>query len=210
MKNLKQIFTSGSDQIDQGYTIESWHVSQSVAALSGEEAYEIIVSGSLVVTGSTAFDGVVEMPELKETSDAGFKVVLTDTSTGKLFYTGSFPGSGQDGTSGSSGTSGTDGTSGSSGTSGTDGTSGSSGVSGTSGTSGTTGADGDKYATTSTTSHVLGDAGSLVVGTGLAYTVGQRIKIVYDVSNFQISLVTGYDTGTGSITFAAPTSTTGS
>ena len=60
MKNLKQIFTSGSDQIDQGYTIESWHVSQSVAALTGQEAYEITVSGSLIVTGSTAFDGVVE------------------------------------------------------------------------------------------------------------------------------------------------------
>ena len=76
MKNLKQIFTSGSDQIDQGYTIESCHVSQSVADLTGEEAYEITVSGSLIVTGSTAFDGAVDMPALTETSDAGFKVVF--------------------------------------------------------------------------------------------------------------------------------------
>ena len=84
-KSLKQIFTSGSDQIDQGYTIESWHVSQSVAALSGEEAYDIEISGSFIVTGSTQFDGEVDMPSLTETSDTAFKVVLTDTSTGKLF-----------------------------------------------------------------------------------------------------------------------------
>ena len=52
---------------------------------------------------------------------------------------------------------------GSSGADGTDGTSGSSGTSGTS----------DTYATTSTTSFALGNSGTLTVGTGLAYTVGQ-------------------------------------
>ena len=150
------------------------------------------------------------MPELEESTNAAYKVVVVDTTSGELHYTGSFPISGDDGTSGSSGTSGVDGTSGSSGTSGTNGTSGSSGVSGTDGTSGSSGATGDKYATTSSTSFTLGNAGALTVGTGLAYTVGQRIKIVYDVNNFKISLVTGYDSGTGSLTFGSPSSTTGS
>ncbi len=44
---LKQIFTSGSDQISQNYTIESWHVSQSVDAFTGTKAYDITLSGSL-------------------------------------------------------------------------------------------------------------------------------------------------------------------
>ena len=47
-KSLKQIFTTGSDAIQQGFTINSWHVSQSVAALTGEEAYDIKISGSLI------------------------------------------------------------------------------------------------------------------------------------------------------------------
>jgi len=50
---LKQIFTTGSDEIAQNYIIESWHVSQSVDALTGQEAYDITISGSLNLTGST-------------------------------------------------------------------------------------------------------------------------------------------------------------
>ena len=50
---LKQIFATGSDEIAQNYTIESWHVSQSVDALTGQEAYDITISGSLNLTGST-------------------------------------------------------------------------------------------------------------------------------------------------------------
>lgn len=50
---LKQIFATGSDQISQNYAIESWHVSQSVDALTGAVAYDITISGSLNLTGST-------------------------------------------------------------------------------------------------------------------------------------------------------------
>lgn len=50
---LKQIFATGSDQISQNYAIESWHVSQSVDALTGAAAYDITISGSLNLTGST-------------------------------------------------------------------------------------------------------------------------------------------------------------
>lgn len=49
---LKQIFTSGSDQIDQTYTIEAWHVSQSVDAFTAAKDYDIKISGSLTITGS--------------------------------------------------------------------------------------------------------------------------------------------------------------
>ena len=51
-KTLQNIFTSGSDEIAQTYTIESWHVSQSVDALTGNDAYDITISGSLEVIGS--------------------------------------------------------------------------------------------------------------------------------------------------------------
>ena len=51
-KQLKQIFSSGSDEIAQSFTIESWHVSQSIDALTGADDYDIIVSGSLITTGS--------------------------------------------------------------------------------------------------------------------------------------------------------------
>lgn len=50
---LKNIFTPSTDEIAQNYTIESWHVSQSVDALTGHAAYDITISGSLNLTGST-------------------------------------------------------------------------------------------------------------------------------------------------------------
>ena len=52
-KVLQNIF-SGSDEILQGRTIQSWHVSQSVDALTGADDYDITISGSLIVTGSTS------------------------------------------------------------------------------------------------------------------------------------------------------------
>lgn len=50
-KVLQNIFTSGSDEIAQTYTVESWHVSQSVEAFTGADDYDITISGSLDVTG---------------------------------------------------------------------------------------------------------------------------------------------------------------
>ena len=49
---LKKIFTAGVDQISQNYTVESWHVSQSVDAFTGVAAYDILLSGSFSLTGS--------------------------------------------------------------------------------------------------------------------------------------------------------------
>lgn len=56
-KVLQNIFTAGNDEIVQGYTINSWHVSQSVDALTGTEAYDITISGSLDITGPVTITG---------------------------------------------------------------------------------------------------------------------------------------------------------
>jgi hypothetical protein len=50
-KVLQNIFTLGSDEIAQNFTVESWHVSQSVDAFTGADDYDITISGSLDVTG---------------------------------------------------------------------------------------------------------------------------------------------------------------
>ena len=124
-KQLKKIFERSTDEIVQGFTVQSWHVSQSVDALTGAEDYDITISGSLTVTGSVYLDGI---------DDAGgsdvYSIVINQNS-GQIFTTASSYGPippsppGQNGSSGTSGTGGA----GSSGTSGI-GTDGSSGTSG--------------------------------------------------------------------------------
>jgi hypothetical protein len=78
---LKKIFIPGLDQVAQTYTVESWHVSQSVDALTGIEAYDITISGSLVLTGSLAINGLTD-PALTD-------VLTIDTTTGQIYYTSS-------------------------------------------------------------------------------------------------------------------------
>jgi hypothetical protein len=78
---LKKIFVPGLDQVAQTYTIESWHISQSVDAFTGTEAYDIILSGSLTLTGSLFIDGL--------TDPALTNVLTIDTSTGQIYYTSS-------------------------------------------------------------------------------------------------------------------------
>jgi hypothetical protein len=51
-KVLQNIFSSG-DRIAQDFTVESWHVSQSVDAFTGADDYDITISGSLTVIGPT-------------------------------------------------------------------------------------------------------------------------------------------------------------
>ena len=124
---LKQIFTPGTDEVEQQFTINAWHVSQSVDALTGAEDYDITISGSLTLTGSAYWTG--------DTDAAGITVdhVVIDQTTGKLYTTGSV--------GGAAGTSGTSGAAGTSGTSGRDGINGRDGANGTSGTSGAGGSD---------------------------------------------------------------------
>ena len=156
-QRLKNIFTDNTDEINQGYTINSWHVSQSVEAFTGTGSFDIEVEGSITVTGSIYHESATDA------AGALSNVVVRNNSTGEYFITGSYGGAdGSSGSSGSSGTSGAAGSSGSSGTSGTgsDGSSGSSGTSGTgsdgsSGSSGTSGSSGS-----SGTSGGTGSAGS--------------------------------------------------
>ena len=74
-------------------TIKPWHVSQSVDALTGTEAYDISISGSLTVTGSTYLSssltvtGSVYINSLITYSNAD--VVTIDPVTGQLFLTSS-------------------------------------------------------------------------------------------------------------------------
>lgn len=72
-KVLQNIFTSGSDEILQGLTVQSWHVSQSVDAFTGASDYDITISGSLTVTGSTDILGDVSITGNSETT--GYSVI---------------------------------------------------------------------------------------------------------------------------------------
>ena len=56
---LQNIFNAGVDEVAQTYVIESWHVSQSVDALTAAVAYDISISGSLSVEGPTSVVGTV-------------------------------------------------------------------------------------------------------------------------------------------------------
>jgi hypothetical protein len=152
-KRLENIFTTNVDEINQGYTINSWHVSQSVDAFTGTGSFDIDVSGSVTVSGS------IYHVDAQDAAGALSNVVVRNNSTGEYFITGSF-GSQTSGTSGSSGTSGNSGAAGTSGSSGSSGTSGNSGTSGSSGSSGTSGTSGSGTSGSSGSSGTSGIAGT--------------------------------------------------
>jgi hypothetical protein len=62
-------------------TIKPWHVSQSIDAFTGLNDYDITLSGSLVVTGSVAINGL--------TNTIQNSVLTYDANTGLLYYTAS-------------------------------------------------------------------------------------------------------------------------
>ena len=155
-KRLENIFTPTVDEINQGFTINAWHVSQSVNAFTGTGSYDIDINGSLTVTGSIYHESA------QDAAGVLSNVVVRNNATGEYFITGSFGSmtSGTSGSSGSSGTSGSSGAAGTSGSSGSSGTSGSSGsgTSGSSGSSGTSGSSGAAW--TSGSSGSSGTSGS--------------------------------------------------
>jgi hypothetical protein len=61
--------------------VKPGHVSQSVDAFTGIEAYDITISGSLTVTGSVAINGL--------TDTAQTELLTINTTTGQLYYTAS-------------------------------------------------------------------------------------------------------------------------
>ena len=157
-------------------------------------------SGSTGTSGSSGTTGTSGSSGTTGTSGSSG----TSGTTGTSGSSGSSGTTGIDGSNGTSGTSGTTGTSGSSGTSGTTGTSGSSGTSGTTGTSGSSGLSGDRFATTSSSTYTLqapGNSGTITVGLGLSYTVGQSIIIAYDANNHNEAEVVSYNPLTGVLNF---------
>jgi len=80
-KVLKKIFIPTTDEVVQNFPIESWHVSQSVDAFTGIDAYDITLSGSLVVTGSVAINGL--------SNTLQNNILTYDDTTGLVYYTSS-------------------------------------------------------------------------------------------------------------------------
>ena len=63
--------------ITTGNTVEAFHVTQSIDAFTGTEAYNIILSGSLQVTGALDIKGTnLAISDLSEMSDASFTHIL--------------------------------------------------------------------------------------------------------------------------------------
>ena len=62
-------------------TIKPWHVSQSIDAFAGLNDYDIIISGSLTVTGSVYINSL--------TTASNVNVVTINPITGQLFSTSS-------------------------------------------------------------------------------------------------------------------------
>ena len=82
--------TLSNTGIGVGCVILSQQVSQSIDAFTGEEAYDINVSGSLVVTGSIIMSssaGFIQVPGILESNQDN--VLVYQTSTGNIFYTSS-------------------------------------------------------------------------------------------------------------------------
>ena len=87
-KQLKKIFDPGVDEVVQNFTIESWHVSQSVDAFRGDDDYDITISGSLTISGSTFISGS------PEASGNGYSTLVLSNTTGQVYVTGSYGGGG--------------------------------------------------------------------------------------------------------------------
>ena len=143
-KQLKKIFDPSVDEVQQTFTINAWHVSQSVDALTGAEDYDIHVSGSLEVTGP------IDWNSAEDANGITVDTVVRDSTTGELYITASAGGgvgpagptgpTGPTGASGPAGSTGPSGPAGSTGPTGASGPAGSTGPSGPAGPTGPTGA----------------------------------------------------------------------
>lgn len=162
-KRLENIFTP-TDKIQQSYTINSWHVSQSIDAFTGTGSYDLEISGSLTISGSIYHENA------QDAAGALSNVVVRNTTTGEYFITGSYGGGGG-------------------GTPGTSGSSGSSGTSGIAGTSGTSGTSGNANPGGSNTQVQFNDAGSFGGDSGFTYNKTNDTVTITSVSNTTPSLL---------------------
>jgi hypothetical protein len=67
--------------IQANTVIKPWHVTQSIDAFTGISAYDITLSGSLILTGSVGINGLAQQ--------AYNRVLVIDSSTGNVAYTAS-------------------------------------------------------------------------------------------------------------------------
>ena len=123
-KKLQQIFVSGVDEVEQTFTINAWHVSQSVDAFTGASDYDVIVSGSSGVSGSMYWSGSEDAAGL-----SNIKNIVLDANSNKLYVTGSIVGpQGNQGNQGAFGPQGNQGNQGNQGPQGNQGNQGTTGV----------------------------------------------------------------------------------
>ena len=159
-------------------------------------------TGDTGLTGSTGIQGVTGDTGL--TGSTGIQGITGDTGavglTGIQGLTGTQGFEGYTGIAGVTGVIGLTGYTGPLGATGV-GTIGVQGSTGIQGVTGVTGDNGDIYSSTSTTTLTIGTGSkSATIETGLAWTIGQTMEIVYDISNTMTGSVTAYTTLTGSIT----------
>ena len=83
-KQLKKIFDPSVDEVQQTFTINAWHVSQSVDALTGTDDYDLTISGSLTVTGSIFHNGV------QNANGVASSVLVRDNTSGEYYITGAY------------------------------------------------------------------------------------------------------------------------
>jgi len=196
-KSLKRIFTTGSDQVDQLYTINAWHVSQSVDALSGLDDYDLISSGSFTVTGS------ISHAEIPTATGTGYSVLVRNNTTGEYYITGSY-------SSVAAGAQGAQGAQGIIGAQGVQGANGSVGAQGADGAPGATGAQGSPGAgsaiTGSYTGSLLTDNINSINWTGSgveATNSGDAVTVNIPGSGVDFQFIT--DIGTTTLTTTSAT-----
>ena len=76
--------TLSSASIIDGSTVEAWHVTQSIDAFNGVEAYDITISGSLTLLGNTVLTGTASYA-----STASYAANAGGADTGSLLTTAS-------------------------------------------------------------------------------------------------------------------------
>lgn len=87
--------TLSSASITDGSTVEAWHVTQSIDAFNGVEAYDITISGSLTLSGDTVLTGTASYASTASyaenaggaTVDTGSLMVTASVSSNTITFT---------------------------------------------------------------------------------------------------------------------------
>ena len=146
-------------------------------------------------TGATGIQGATGLVGPAGATGAG-----ATGATGPIGSTGIQGATGSIGATGA-GATGATGITGLTGATGIQGATGTAGTNGLDGATGATGPRGDRYSTTSSTSLTIGTGlKTLIVETGLAYTITQDITVAYDATNYMAGPITSYNSNTGSLT----------